>query len=81
MVEYQANRVEEEASLNDAAVHVGSSIQVASDMVIWCLSGRRNEWCAYDLTAEDSLDEMIGNGGEEGSENGKSQVLSAQWLL
>ena len=25
--------------------------------------------------------QVIGNGGEEGSENGNSQVLSAQWLL
>ena len=59
MLENQVNRVEEGASLNGAAVHVGSSIQVASDMVTWRLSGRRSKWCAYDLPGEDSLDEIF----------------------
>ena len=58
MVEDQANRAEEGASINDAAVHVGSSIQIASGVITWRLSGRRGKWCAYDLPAEDSLDEI-----------------------
>ena len=58
MVENQIDRAEEGASLNGAAVHVCSSIQVASGMVTWRLSGRRSTWCAYDLPAEDSLDEI-----------------------
>ena len=58
MVEYQSNRAEEGASLNDTAVRVDSNIQVASGIIVWRLSGRRSKWCAKDLPVEDSLDEI-----------------------
>ena len=58
MVEYQSNRAEEGASLNDTAVRVDSNIQVASGIIVWRLSDRRSKWCAKDLPAEDSLDEI-----------------------
>ena len=66
MVENQADRAIEGASLNGAAVHMCSSIHVASGMVALRLVGRRSKWSAYDLPAEDSLDKILptwrGNG-------------------
>ena len=61
MVENQADRAKEGASLNGAAVYMCSSIHVASGMVTWCLSGRRSKWCVYDFPAEDGLDDFKDN--------------------
>ena len=58
MIEDQANREEEGSFLNGAAVHVCISIQVASVMVTWRLSGWRYDWYTYYLPAEDCLDEI-----------------------
>ena len=58
VVEDQADRAIEGTSLNGATVLMCSSIQVAPGMVTWRLAGRRSNWCAYDLPAEDSLDEI-----------------------